>query len=124
MILFNFREKIKTSPAKRDKAILVCFLVALMLNIVLWGLLLFNFEQSSEYIVLRYTVYFGISSLGPWQYILLLPLIGLLVLLINTLIAFSFYLKYRVLSYFFTSAAIFINAMILIAGSLLVYFNI
>lgn len=123
MILFNLRERIKLSLAKRDKIVLVSFFVALLLNVVSWGLLLFNFYGASEYIILEYTIYFGISSLGPWYYVLIVPFIGLAVIVINFMLSFVLYLKYKILSYFCAMAAVLVSVAVLVTALLLIYFN-
>ncbi|MEI6288048.1 MAG: hypothetical protein WCP18_00475 [bacterium] len=107
----------------RNKIILGGLVASIIINIILWIILFFNFWQSTEYIILGYTVYFGISSLGPWQQVLLLPASGLIVLVINFLIIFHIYLKQRMLSYFFVLSALIFNLIVLLAGSLLIYIN-
>ena len=124
MIFFQIKEKIKLSPAKRDRAIIFNLTFALLINLVLWLILLFSFWQTSDYIILGYNIYFGISAFGPWYQILLLPLIGLIIIAVNFLLALFVYLPQKILSYFLAIAATLINVIILVAGMLLVYSNL
>lgn len=124
MILFNLRETLAKSPARRNKFIMFSFYFALALNILLWLILLIKFLNYPEYVVLRYNIYFGISDLKPWFYILQLPLIGLLVIFLNLLIALWIYLKNSLISYFLASTALFLNVALLASGMLLIYFNL
>jgi len=124
MIFLRLRETISSSPGRRDKIILTNLIVGLAINVVLWALVLYGFRQATDYIVLRYNVYFGISSLGPWFYILLLPLAGLVVLGLNGFLAIWLYMRFRFLSYVLAWGASVINLILLVAIGLLVYINI
>ncbi|MBI5766090.1 hypothetical protein HZA71_02565 [Candidatus Falkowbacteria bacterium] len=124
MIFFQIKEKIKLSPAKRDKVIIFNLWFALSVNLVLWIILLFSFWRTSDYIILGYNIYFGISAFGPWYQILLLPLIGLIIIAVNFLLAFFVYLPQKILSYFLVIAATVVNVIVLAAGMLLVFSNL
>lgn len=124
MIAFKFQELILSGTARRDKLVLVNLAVGLLANVILWIILVFNFWGSVEYIILRYNIYFGISSFGPWWRILLLPLIGLLILVINFGNAFYFHFHNRILSYFLSFGAAGLNIILLAAGLLLIYINL
>lgn len=125
MIFFNkIWETIISGPAKRDKIIIINLILSLLINLVLWAVLIFNFWLLPEYIVLRYNIYFGINSLGPWYIIFLLPLFGVLVLAINYWLSFYFYLKEKILSYFLSFAAFIFNLLMLLAGWLLILVNL
>ncbi len=123
MILSFLEEKIKTNPARRDKVILINALLALVFNVALWVLFLYYFHSASEYIVLKYNIYFGISDLGLWYYVLFLPLIGLLVLLINYFVALLIFLRNTYLSYLLSFSSSIVNLLLLIAGLFLIYKN-
>jgi len=124
MFLFNLRETIAKSPARRNKIILTCLFSSLVLNILLWVILLFKFFNAPEFIILHYNIYFGISDLGFWFEILLMPLFGLVVILVNFALAFFLYLKNSLLGYFLVSSALFLNVILFAAGMLLIYFNL
>ncbi|MFA4871899.1 MAG: hypothetical protein WC610_02465 [Patescibacteria group bacterium] len=124
MIFFQIKEKIKLSPAKRDKAIIFNLTFALLINLALWIILLFSFWRTSDYIILGYNIYFGISAFGPWYQILLLPLMGLIIIAVNFLSAFFVYLPQKILSYFLAVVATVANVIVLVAGLLLVFSNL
>ena len=121
---FKFREAVFSSPAKRDRITLACLVLSGLINLSLWAVLLSNFWQSSEYIVTRYNIYFGISALSQWWVILLMPLLGLLVILLNFSLSFYLYLRYQFLSYFLAGGALTFNILMAVAGALLVYANL
>ena len=123
MILLRLEELILLNPAKRDKLIMINFFSGVLINIVLWAILIFNFWQSSEYVILRYNIYFGISDFGPWYKILWLPFWGAVILAINYPAAFYFYLRQRPLSYYMAAVATGVNLIMLVVAALLVYIN-
>lgn len=124
MVLFKLRELLVTSPARRNKGIMLSFWLSLVLNIIFWIILLIKFFGEQEYIILRYNIYFGISDLGPWYRILILPAMGLLVIAVNLLLAFYFYFKNSLISYFLSFTAVFFNCALIFSGILLIYFNL
>lgn len=112
------------SPAKRDRLIIMNLLLSVAINIVLWALLILNFWFSREYIILGYNIYFGISSFGPWYQVLLMPILGLLVILVNFSLSFSLYLKEKIISYLLSLVATIFSAIIFLAALIIIYVNI
>ena len=123
MIFSKFNELIYTNPAKRDKFILANLVGALLAVIFLTVALAVKFWTISEYIVLHYNIYFGISALGPRYQIFIIPLLGLAVILANFLFVFHFYLTNKLFSYFLAAAAGVFNLILLVAGILLIIAN-
>lgn len=123
MIFFKFAETIAASPAKRDRIVLINILLCLLINIGLWLGLFWNFSKFSDYIILQYNIYFGISWLAPWYLVFILPALGLLWALIDFPLAFYFYLKQQILSYLLAFTATLLNLVFLIVALLLAYVN-
>lgn len=124
MILYKIQDSILMSPAKRDRIIVASLAISLVINVVLWVLLIFNFVQGSQYVVLGYNIYFGISAFGPWYKVLLMPALALLVILFNFPLAFSVYLKEKMMSYFLSFVALLCNIIIFLAALIIIYVNI
>ncbi|MDO8668802.1 MAG: hypothetical protein Q7K65_00730 [Candidatus Buchananbacteria bacterium] len=98
--------------------------LSVLINAIMWVLLIFNFWQDSQYIVLGYNIYFGISSFGPWYQILLMPILGVAVILLNFSLSFSLYLKEKILSYSLAFIASIFNFIIFLAANIIIYVNI
>ena len=124
MILYKLQDLILMSPAKRDRIIVINLFLSSVINLLLWGLLIFNFWQSPNFIVLGYNIYFGISGFGPWYYILIMPLIGLLVIVLNFSVSLAWYLREKILSYFLAFVASVVNIIIFLAALIIIYINI
>jgi len=118
--LFDLVEK---TPAKRDHVIFPAMILAAILNVSAWLAVLIGFWRFKDFIILQYNIYFGISSFGSWQQLLLLPLAGLVVSIMDLLWAFKLYLEYRILSRVLAVTAVIFNLILLSAVGLLIYMN-
>lgn len=123
-LFFKIREAIESSPAKRDRLIQVSLIASAVLNLAAWIVVPAFFWQYKEYIILQYNVYFGISSLGYWWMLLMFPGLVLLASAVNMTLAFLFFLKEKMLSYFLAAATLAINLLALAALILIIYINI
>lgn len=61
------------------------------LNALNWGLIIFYIRPVDFPIILHYNVYFGVDIIGSWWQVYFLPLIGLLILSVNSLLGYLFY---------------------------------
>ncbi len=123
-IFFKLSDLVEHSPAKRDRFILFSFIIAAILVTISFVIVPISFWNFKDYIVLHYNIYFGISSLGPWLQLLLLPLSSFLVLLLNGILILILYLKQKVLSYFLSFASVFYSLIVLVSVVLIIYINI
>lgn len=122
-IFFKIKELLENNPAKRNRIIMVPIWLAFFLVVVSAGLIPIFFWQTKELVILKYNVYFGISSLGHWYQLWLMTACGFLFLAINYFLAFKFYLRYRVLSYFLVFSALVANLILLASLLLIIYIN-
>lgn len=123
MIFFKFHELVWVNPAKRDKIVIISFILSFLINVALMAALIINFFTAKEFIILRFNIYFGISKLGPWYEALILPLLGLAVTLVNFLLSFYFYLKEKLLSYLLAVSTVAVSLILLLASILIIYIN-
>ena len=122
-LFFQLRDLIEHSPAKRDRFIMIPFIVSAVLVAVTTLAIPFSFWNFNDYVVLHYNIYFGISSFGPWLMLSLLPLSGLIVLIVNAILAMVLYLKHGLLSYFLAFISSFYNLIVLLSIILIIYIN-
>ena len=66
---------------------------ALILNGINWGLIAFFIRPVDFPIVLHYNVYFGVDVIGAWWQLYSLPVIGLIIMVVNTVLGYLFYQK-------------------------------
>ncbi len=99
----------------KDHLVLVCVLAHLGLNLINWAVLFFGLREFKSYpIPLHYTILGGVDLLGEWYRLLVLPLTGLLILLINAALGFISYKREKLLSYFLVSIGLLCQVLILI----------
>lgn len=99
------------------------FVSALAVNIIHWGVLYFKLNSGGANILLEYNVVYGPESIGPALYAFNLPAIALLLLVINLLIASSFYKKEKLPAYFLGFATLAVQLIFLAAGLVLIVIN-
>ncbi len=121
---FHLRDLIEKSPAKRDRIVFISFIFSFLISIGGLMFVILNFWRVNDYIILRYNIYFGISSLGFWARLLLLPGFGLLVALLNFFLSFKLFLKDKLPAYFLAISSAFVNLLIIIALGLIFYINL
>lgn len=84
----------------KEKLVLASVVLFFLSNSALWMYLLYNAEPRDHFF-LHYTVYFGVDLVGTRNDAFLLPAGGLLIGVVNTLLAYLFRLRARPLSVFF-----------------------
>lgn len=116
-----FRQKWLSSAYLADRLIFVSLAVSLLLNIILWIILLNKFGVKSEVIPLHFSVVYGIDFVGPTYLVFELPILGLLVLIVNSLLAKQLYREQNLLAYFLTFGSSLVQILLLLAGLSVVY---
>lgn len=121
MKLFNLRFKVFL----RDKFILLSLILSLFFNVLVWLLLYTKIPHLVDgTIVLHYNIYFSIDLIGPWWQILLLPLSGLAILLINLFFSYLNYKQSRLISCFLLGFSGLMQVIIFLASLALIYVNL
>lgn len=108
---------------RNDKLVLVSVFGAAVTNIVLWAILLIKFGYSQEQVPLHYNAVYGIDFVGEARQIYQLPATGLVVLLVNFLLARSVYPSFRFFGYILTFTAFVVQIILLVGGIFVVILN-
>jgi hypothetical protein len=132
MIVFfhQLLESLKNSPARRNKLVLVLNFVALFLNLALWVFLFFQLKKilasqpEVTAIPLHYNVFLGIDLIGQWYHAFILPLIGLVVVIVNFILAFALYSKKILISYFLSFTSLLTQLILIVASLLIILINL
>ncbi len=97
---------------------------ALLVNIANWALIAFFIRPVDFPIILHYNVYFGVDVIGAWWQIYFLPLIGLVILSVNTVLGYLFYQqKERIAAHLLVLATFIVQISIAIAVASLLLIN-
>lgn len=107
----------------KDKPISFSLIAGLVINFALWLLLYFRIPIQIEPIVLRFNIYVGINLIGPWHNAFYFPLIGLLIIILNFILARLIFKKDRLSAHFLMTTALMAQIILLIFGGLIVMMN-
>jgi hypothetical protein len=115
----SLNEKIKLFFGReyfQSRIILWLLFLTALFNLVDWVLLKIFLRSGEKLIILHYNVYFGVDSLGVSRGAYLLPSIGLIVLILNFILSFYFYVqKERIASYILLLTALMVQLSLLIS---------
>ena len=121
----------KSNPAKRDKLIIISLIISLVINLLIWIFIHTKLKpaiilsgRTETFIPLHYNIYMGIDSYRTWQWIFLIPGIGLIFTIFNGLAAFFLYNKKKILSYFLALSIPLIQILLMLATLFIVLLNI
>lgn len=99
-------------------------IAAIFLNLINWALILVYIRPVDFPIILHYNVYLGVDLIGGWWQVYLLPSIGVIILLGNTLLAFWLFVQQeRIASYILLLAALIIQFSLIIASASIIAIN-
>lgn len=107
----------------KNKIIRWSLIFSIIFNILLWILFYFRIPIQIEPIILRYNIYVGINLIGPWQNVFYFPLAGLLIIILNFILAKWVYKKDRLPANFLVITALISQIILLVLGVLLVMMN-
>lgn len=112
--MFYFFNKIKFFFDKRIIYWLV--ILTLCINFYLWYLIYNFIDFSRNFHVLHYNAYFGIDLLGASEKLLNIPIIGIIILVVNFILAYIVYIikKDFIIPYFLLFTSLFINLELII----------
>ncbi len=99
----------------KDRVILLSILVHLGLNLTNWAILFFGLKSFRGYPVpIHYTILGGVDLLGEWYKLLLLPLTGGLILIINAALGFFSYKREKLLSFLLVGVGLLCQVLLLV----------
>lgn len=108
----------------KNKIIAWLFFVSLAVNILEWILLKIFVQPVDFPIIMHYNVYFGVDLLGNWKQVFILPLVGIILFIINLVLAIHFYnLKERIASYLLLIAVLMLQLSLLVASVSVIIIN-
>ncbi|MBU1132379.1 hypothetical protein KKC32_04005 [Patescibacteria group bacterium] len=128
---YKFINNIKSSPARKNKLLLISTGIGLVLNGLIWALILLKLRPvvshlpaDQAFIPLHYNIYLGVDSYGRWEKLFLLPGAGILFWFVNSLFAAILFSKKEILSYFLSLTSTILQVFLLISTIFIVLINI
>ncbi len=128
MLFYNIT-KFFENPYREDMIVKISFLASIVINLAAWIVLYWKlnaFSYQTEYgqIFLHYNIYFGVDNIGSWYKAFIIPLLGIIIIIFNNILAYSFYLKERLISYVLVISQVLIQVVLLAASIFVILLNI
>jgi len=124
MEIINPNNSFRKQKFFRSRANILLVAIMFLLNIGNWMLLYFKFKPQTDPIYLHYNIYYGIDLIGSWYLIYIMPLVGLLMIILNTIFAVLLYKKEKIVSMVVIGITIFLLIVILFSSFLISRQNI
>jgi hypothetical protein len=110
-------------PYWKDKQIMAILFLSVLSNIFIWIFLIQNQKGNSHPIILHYNLFFGVDYLGDYEKIYLIPLSGLIIIIVNSILGHLLYLKEKLASYFLVFIIFIVQIFLLIDSYLIIKIN-
>lgn len=98
--------------------------LSVIANIINWLIIFIFLRPATENIILHYNVYFGVDMTGKRESAYILPSVGLLIILINSLLSYFFYKnKEKIAGYILLISAFMVQLALIIAATSVIIIN-
>ena len=102
----------------------VFLVVALVMHLFLWAYILWYIGPQDQQLFLHYTMFFGVDLIGSWYMVYIIPVGGLCLFLLNTVLAWFMFSVDRLASYFFLATTVGCHIFLGMAAYMVVFLNI
>lgn len=110
-------------PYWHDKYISSALVVSIFINLINWVYLALNRTGGDYPIILHYNLFFGVDFLGNYNMVFLIPLVGIIIFLANSLLGHIFYKAEKLAAYILTINIFLVQCFLLLASYLIVEVN-
>jgi hypothetical protein len=128
MILYTFAQ-FWHSGYRAYRFAQVSFAISMAINLLIWLLLYFklkdfSFLSDSGTIPLHFNTYFGIDYVAAWYMAFAMPTLGLMVIVLNNILAYVFFAKEHLLTQVLLSVEILTQFILLAAAIFTILLNV
>lgn len=96
---------------------------SLALNLWMWTMLYSRVYPTHELVTLHYNIYFGITLVGEWHKIFIIPFFGMCVIVINFFFSLLLYERDKLAAYITIAVSCIIQAILLFSAYLVTSFT-
>lgn len=122
-IIYNWAQKKRLyydiAKSYEDWFIQMNLMLSIILNLSMWILIYKRVEPTQEPVPLHYNIQFGISLIGEWYKIFVIPVLGIIITAVNFFFAYFLFKLGRIFSYLLTASATVMQAILLFSLHLL-----
>ena len=128
MFFYNI-SKFFEHPYQEDGVVKINFILSIAINLITWLTLYYKlhpFSYTSDFgqIYLHYNLYFGIDNIGYWYEALIIPLLGLFIIIFNSVLGYFLYVQEKVLSYSLVVSQTLLQIILFAAAIFVILLNI
>lgn len=98
-----------------DRIAQIALVGGILLNLALFGLLLFRYPRLPNLLPLHYDASGAVDRISPRTHVFALPVIGLITLLVNLVLGWMLYRRERIASYMAWSGGMLVQILLLVA---------
>ena len=111
----------------KDNFFRVNFFLSIIFNFLIWAVVAWKFiplVTPGEPLPLHFNIYFGIDFIGEWYKLLFIPLLGIIFIFTNFILADIAYLRDKIVSYFLIGASVFAQIILFLAVYMIILINL
>jgi len=111
----------------KDNFFRVNFFLSIIFNFLIWVVIAWKFiplVTPGEPLPLHFNIYFGIDFIGEWYKLLFIPLLGIIFIFTNFILADIAYLRDKIVSYFLLGASVFAQIILFLAVYMIILINL
>ena len=111
----------------KDNFFRVNFFLSIIFNFLIWVVIAWKFiplVTPGEPLPLHFNIYFGIDFIGEWYKLLFIPLLGIIFIFTNFILADIAYLRDKIVSYFLIGASVFAQIILFLAVYMIILINL
>jgi len=111
------------NPYWRQKEVVKVLFLSAVINLSMWAYLYANRIESDYPIILHYNLFLGVDLLGEYGMMYMLPTIGVILFLLNSMLGQFFYKVERLASYILTFNILAIQSILMFSCYLIIKTN-
>lgn len=116
--LYPIKLYLKSLPNK------ITLLLSVVANAGVWFWLFWNIPPQDSPVFLHYNILFGVDLIGDWWKIIYIPLTGLLLILLNSIIGWVTFHKDQFIAYVLNTTTVICHIFLAVSAYLIVFLNI
>lgn len=106
-----------------QRLVVTAYSIVFFANAAMWLGLMLLLDRTQSITILHYNIYFGPDVFGSWYELLILPVIGVVVAIIDFTLMAWLWRRDRFLSYVATAGAIAMQFILLVSTALMITIN-
>ncbi len=104
----------------QDRLAIGMLVAILFLQVAQWAYDIWQVRPQETPVFLHYNIYFGVDLIGPWYQFFLMPAIGLVIAVVNVLLARIVFRRQKIFGYIILGITLVYQVLIFLASYLII----